>query len=68
MLFKAVSLHGGVALKDVSRPNVEALDKGVENLKKHIENIRLKIGAGRRSELISMGLPIVHRSKQSQST
>ena len=26
-------------LKDLTRPNLEALDKGVENLKKHIENI-----------------------------
>ena len=36
---KALKLHGGVPLKDISKPNVEALDKGVENLKKHIENI-----------------------------
>jgi formate--tetrahydrofolate ligase len=32
-------MHGGVDLKDLVRPNAEALDKGVENLKKHIENI-----------------------------
>jgi len=36
---RALKLHGGVPLKDLTRPNVEALDKGVENLKKHIENI-----------------------------
>ncbi len=36
---RALKLHGGVALEDLGRPNVEALDKGVENLKKHIENI-----------------------------
>jgi formate--tetrahydrofolate ligase len=36
---KALKLHGGVPLKDIEKPNVEALDKGVENLKKHIENI-----------------------------
>jgi formate--tetrahydrofolate ligase len=36
---KALKLHGGVPLKDIAKPNVEALDKGVENLKKHIENI-----------------------------
>ncbi len=36
---RALKLHGGVPLKDLSKPNVEALDKGVENLKKHIENI-----------------------------
>ncbi len=36
---RALKLHGGVAHKDLEKPNVEALDKGVENLKKHIENI-----------------------------
>jgi len=36
---RALKHHGGVAVADLSKPNVEALDKGVENLKKHIENI-----------------------------
>jgi formate--tetrahydrofolate ligase len=36
---RALKLHGGVPLKELAKPNVEALDKGVENLKKHIENI-----------------------------
>ena len=36
---RALKLHGGVPLKELDKPNVEALDKGVENLKKHIENI-----------------------------
>ncbi len=36
---RALKLHGNVPLKDLTKPNVEALDKGVENLKKHIENI-----------------------------
>ena len=36
---RALKNHGGVPLKDLARPNLEALDKGVENLKKHIENI-----------------------------
>ena len=36
---RALKNHGGVALKDLQQPNMEALDKGVENLKKHIENI-----------------------------
>lgn len=36
---RALKHHGGVALKDLARPNIEALDKGVENLKKHIENV-----------------------------
>jgi len=36
---RALKYHGGVDLKELTKPNVEALDKGVENLKKHIENI-----------------------------
>lgn len=36
---RALKMHGGVPLKELQKPNVEALDKGVENLKKHIENI-----------------------------
>ncbi|MBN2024028.1 MAG: formate--tetrahydrofolate ligase [Pirellulales bacterium] len=36
---RALKHHGGVPLETLRRPNVEALDKGVENLKKHIENI-----------------------------
>ncbi len=36
---RALKMHGGVPLKELSKPNVDALDKGVENLKKHIENI-----------------------------
>jgi formate--tetrahydrofolate ligase len=36
---RALKLHGGVPLSALGQPNVDALDKGVENLKKHIENI-----------------------------
>lgn len=36
---RALKLHGGVPLKDVNNENLEAVAKGVENLKKHIENI-----------------------------
>ena len=36
---RALKHHGGVPFKELHKPNVEALDKGVENLKKHIENI-----------------------------
>ncbi len=36
---RALKMHGGVDMKDLTKPNLEALDKGVENLKKHIENI-----------------------------
>lgn len=36
---RALKYHGGVDLKKLTEPNTAALDKGVENLKKHIENI-----------------------------
>jgi formate--tetrahydrofolate ligase len=37
---RALKYHGGIALKKISAPDVAAVEKGVENLKKHIENIR----------------------------
>lgn len=36
---RALKMHGGVAKTDLSTPNCEALAKGFENLKVHIENI-----------------------------
>lgn len=36
---RALKMHGGVAKNDLSLPNCEALKKGFENLKVHIENI-----------------------------
>ncbi len=36
---RALKMHGGVAKPDLSKPNCEALEKGFENLKTHIENI-----------------------------
>lgn len=44
---RALKLHGGVPLKDVNNENLEAVATGVENLKKHIENIH------------QFGLPVV---------
>ncbi|MBW7848595.1 MAG: formate--tetrahydrofolate ligase [Bacteroidales bacterium] len=38
---RALKYHGGQALKDIQTPNVAALAKGIENLEKHVENIRL---------------------------
>lgn len=38
---RALKMHGGVAKSDLATPNVEALCKGLSNLEKHIENIRL---------------------------
>jgi len=37
---RALKLHGGVKLKEVKAENPAAMEKGFENLKKHMENIR----------------------------
>lgn len=38
---RALKYHGGVAVKDLNEPNPEAVRKGLDNLDKHIENVRL---------------------------
>lgn len=38
---RALKYHGGVAIKDITTPNPNAVFKGIENLEKHIENIKL---------------------------
>ena len=37
---RALKYHGGMELKELTRPDPVRLEKGIENLKKHIENIR----------------------------
>lgn len=37
---RALKYHGGVKLKDLNNENTEALILGLENLEKHVENIR----------------------------
>lgn len=37
---RALKIHGGARAEDASRPDVEALRRGLPNLEKHIENIR----------------------------
>ena len=44
---RALKFHGGQSLKKIDQPNISAVAEGVENLKKHIENIHL------------FGLPVV---------
>jgi formate--tetrahydrofolate ligase len=44
---RALKYHGGVELPDLKKPNPAAVEKGLSNLKKHIENIHL------------FGLPVV---------
>ena len=37
---KAIKYHGGVPKEDIQNENFEALEKGIENLYKHINNIK----------------------------
>lgn len=37
---RALKMHGGVAKTELSKENLDALDKGFANLKKQVENIR----------------------------
>ncbi len=37
---KALKLHGGVAAKALDEPNSGAVEKGLANLEKHVENVR----------------------------
>ena len=39
---KAIKYHGGVEIKDVANENLECLDNGIENLLKHVDNIKNK--------------------------
>jgi len=38
---RALKLHGGVELENVNKENVQAVEKGFENLRKHMENMRV---------------------------
>ncbi len=37
---QALKMHGGVSVKDIKQPNAEGLEKGFENMDKHIENLK----------------------------
>ncbi len=37
---RALKMHGGVDKKNLSEPNVAAVERGLENLEKHIENVQ----------------------------
>ena len=37
---RAMKMHGGVALDDLSKPNPEAVAKGIANLEKHVDSVR----------------------------
>jgi formate--tetrahydrofolate ligase len=38
---RALKMHGGVPLADLGRPDVAAVRRGLDNLAKHVENVRL---------------------------
>jgi len=38
---RALKYHGGIPLKELVEENTEALEKGFDNLRKHIENMKL---------------------------
>ena len=41
---RALKFHGGVDVKELNTENLEALEKGVANLEKHVQNIREHYG------------------------
>jgi formate--tetrahydrofolate ligase len=41
---RALKYHGGVDLKDLNRENLVALEKGMANLARHVENVRTQYG------------------------
>ena len=41
---KALKYHGGVQKEDITKQNIEALKNGMENLLKHVDNIKNKFG------------------------
>jgi len=41
---KALKYHGGVAVKDLAEENLEALEKGIKNLERHVRNLRENFG------------------------
>ncbi len=41
---KALKYHGGISKEDILKENMEGLAKGIDNLYKHIDNIKSKFG------------------------
>ena len=41
---RALKYHGGVDVKEVSKENLAALEKGLVNLERHVENVRKVYG------------------------
>ena len=41
---RALKYHGGVELRDVGRENLDALERGLANLERHVSNVRERYG------------------------
>ena len=41
---RALKFHGGVEVKDLGTENLDAIDKGIANLERHLNNIRTHFG------------------------
>ena len=41
---RAIKYHGGAELKTLTQENLEALEKGIVNLERHVENVTLHFG------------------------
>ncbi|HET9820958.1 MAG TPA: formate--tetrahydrofolate ligase [Burkholderiaceae bacterium] len=41
---RALKFHGGVAVPDLARENLPALEKGIANLERHLHNVRMHYG------------------------
>ena len=37
---RALKMHGGLALEELSEPNVEAVSRGIANLRRHVKNLQ----------------------------
>ncbi|MCW5591608.1 MAG: formate--tetrahydrofolate ligase [Burkholderiales bacterium] len=41
---RALKYHGGIDVKELSKPNLAALEKGITNIERHVNNIRNNYG------------------------
>jgi formate--tetrahydrofolate ligase len=57
---RALKYHGGVDLKELTQENVEAVEKGLANLERHVENVRDHYGI--RERLAAQGVKAVRAS------
>ena len=41
---KAIKYHGGIDKEDIQKENIEGIEKGIDNLYRHIDNLKEKFG------------------------